>query len=306
MCTPSSRHTPLANRVTIRLVNFADLHMHTYFSDGRASPQELLERAAQLGLKTIAITDHETTQGSRQGQTIAGQYGVELIPAIEMTCYWDGYTGHGGGPDIDILGYFLELETDTWRATEQKLFEGIVVRADATCSALQRHGYSIRTEDVLETNPTFPGLLLIVRTFQRLNFQGTSQDASSLIESAYYSSSQSPLSIEEGIQLVHDAGGVAVLAHPSIINRASDSEPLTERGVMDLVAMGLDGIEVFHHRLRERQRRHFAMLAKMFRLPISGGSDEHGGGGELRRFGTEPITQEIVEALRAKRRKVKS
>jgi 3',5'-nucleoside bisphosphate phosphatase len=280
--------------------------MHTYFSDGRASPQELLERAAQLGLKTIAITDHETTQGSRLGQTMAAQYGVELIPAIEITCYWDGYTGHGGGPDIDILGYFLELETDAWQATEQRLFEGIVARADATCQALKRHGYNIRVEDVLETNPTYPGFLPMVRTLNRINLVSPSQDASSVIENVYYSSSQSPLSIEEGIQLVHDAGGVAVLAHPSIINRASDSEPLTERGVMDLVAMGLDGIEVYHHRLRDRQRRHFAMLAKMFRLPISGGSDEHGGNGELRRFGSEPITQEIVEGLRAKRRKVKS
>jgi 3',5'-nucleoside bisphosphate phosphatase len=287
-------------------VNFADLHMHTYFSDGRASPQELLEKAAQLGLKTIAITDHETTQGSRQGQVLAPQYGIELIPAIEITCYWDGYTGHGGGPDIDILGYFLELDTDTWQKTEVKLFEGMVARADATCHALQRHGYNVRVEDVLETNPTYPGFLPMVHTLNRMNLVAPSQDASSVLESVYYSASQSPLSVEEGIQLLHEAGGVAVLAHPSIIHRSSDGEPLTERGVMDLVAMGLDGIEVFHYRLRDRQRRHFAMLAKMFRLPISGGSDEHGGKGELRRFGSEPITQEMVEVLRAKRRKVKS
>ncbi len=285
-------------------VNFADLHMHTYFSDGRASPQELLERAAQLGLKTIAITDHETTQGSRQGQMIASHYGVELIPAIEITCYWEGYTGHGGGPDVDILGYFLELDTPAWQATEQKLFEGVVARADATCQGLQKYGFSVRVEDVLETNPTYPGFLPLVRTLQRL---GQLAPGTQFNESIYYGvTPQSPLSIEEGIQLIHDAGGVAVLAHPSIINRASDSEPLTERGVMDLVAMGLDGIEVFHHRLRDRQRRHFAMLAKMFRLPISGGSDEHGGNGDLRRFGSEPITQEIVEALRVKRRNVKS
>jgi 3',5'-nucleoside bisphosphate phosphatase len=279
--------------------------MHTYFSDGRASPQELLERARQLGLKTIAITDHETTQGSRQGQAVASQYGVELIPAIEITCYWDGYTGHGGGPDIDLLGYFLELDTESWQKTEVRLFQGVVARAEATCQALQKHGYSLRVEDVLETNPTYPGFLPMVRTLQRLNLVAPSQEAVSVVESVYYSASQSPLSIEEGIQLLHDAGGVVVLAHPSIIHRASDGEPLTERGVMDLVAMGLDGIEVFHYRLRERQRRHFAMLAKMFRLPISGGSDEHGGNGDLRRFGTEPITQEIVEGLRAKRRKVR-
>lgn len=284
---------------------FADLHMHTYFSDGRASPQELLELASRKGLRAIAITDHETTQGNRQGQTMAANYGVELIPAIEITTYWDGYTGHGGGPDVDLLGYFLDFNSQTLQQGEVKLFEGVTARADATCHLLQHQGYGIRIEDVLETNPTYPGFLAIARTLARLNLVGRDVNPSSLVENAYYASGQSTLSIEEGIQFIHDAGGVAVLAHPSIIHRSSDGEPLTERGIMDLVAMGLDAIEVFHYRLGERQRRHFAMLAKMFRLPISGGSDEHGGQGEFKRFGSEPITQEIVDALRAKRRQAK-
>jgi predicted metal-dependent phosphoesterase TrpH len=279
--------------------------MHTNFSDGRASPQELLEQAFRKGLKAIAITDHDTTQGNRQGQALAGNYGVELIPAIEITTYWDGYTGHGGGPDVDVLGYFLDLNSEILQQSEIKLFQGVTARADATCQILQRQGYNIRVEDVLETNPTYPGLLAIARTLSRLNLVSRDVSASSLVESTYYSAGQSILSVEEGIQLIHDAGGVAVLAHPSIIHRSSDGEPLTERGIMDLVAMGLDAIEVFHYRLGERQRRHFAMLAKMFRLPISGGSDEHGGQGEFRRLGSEPITQDIVEALRAKRRQAK-
>ncbi len=286
-------------------MNFADLHMHTYFSDGRASPQELLAQASRQGLRAIAITDHETTQGNRQGQSLAGQYGVELIPAIEVTTYWDGYTGHGGGPDVDVLGYFLDFNSQSLQKGEVKLFEGVVARADATCQLLQKQGHDIRVEDVLETNPTYPGFLAISRTLARLNLVTRDVNPSSLVDGVYYVSGQSVFSIEEGIQFIHDAGGVAVLAHPSIIHRSSDGEPLTERGVMDLVAMGLDAIEVFHYRLGERQRRHFGMLAKMFRLPISGGSDEHGGQGELRRFGSEPITQEIVEALRAKRRQAK-
>jgi 3',5'-nucleoside bisphosphate phosphatase len=286
-------------------VIFADLHMHTYFSDGRASPKELLEQAARKGLRAIAITDHETTQGNRQGQSLAAHYEVELIPAIEITTYWDGYTGHGGGPDVDLLGYFLDFNSESLQKAEVKLFEGLTARADATCHLLQKQGFGIRVEDVLETNPTYPGFMSIVRTLSRLNLVPRDTNPSSLVEGAYYSAGQSVLSIAEGVQLIHDAGGVAVLAHPSIIHRSSDGEPLTERGVMDLVAMGLDAIEVFHYRLGERQRRHFAMLAKMFRLPISGGSDEHSGQGELRRFGSEPITQEIVEALRAKRRQAK-
>ena len=279
--------------------------MHTYFSDGRASPQELLAQASRQGLRAIAITDHETTQGNRQGQSLAGQYGVELIPAIEVTTYWDGYTGHGGGPDVDVLGYFLDFNSQSLQKGEVKLFEGVMARANATCQLLQKQGHDIRVEDVLETNPTYPGFLAISRTLSRLNLVPRDVNPSSLVDGVYYVSGQSVFSIEEGIQFIHDAGGVAVLAHPSGIHRSSDGEPLTERGVMDLVAMGLDAIEVFHYRLGERQRRHFGMLAKMFGLSISGGSDEHGGQGELRRFGSEPITQEIVEALRAERRQAK-
>ena len=295
----------MATYVRIQDVIFADLHMHTYFSDGRASPQELLEQASRKGLRAIAITDHETTQGNRQGQAFAKQYGIELIPAMEITTYWDGYTGHGGGPDVDLLGYFLDFNSTSLQQDEIRLFEGLTARADAACHLLQKQGFGIRVEDVLETNPTYPGFMSIARTLARLNLIPRDTNPSSLVEGAYYSSGQSILSIAEGIQLIHDAGGVAVLAHPSIIHRSSDGEPLTERGVMDLVAMGLDAIEVFHYRSGERQRRHFGMLAKMFRLPISGGSDEHGGQGEMRRFGSEPITQEIVEALRAKRRQAK-
>ncbi|MGL4610994.1 MAG: PHP domain-containing protein [Trueperaceae bacterium] len=278
-------------------MNFADLHIHTHFSDGQASPKDLLERSKQLGLQTIAITDHETTRGNREAQTLAARYGIEVIPAVEITCFWEGYTGHGGGADVDILGYFLDLESSTWQETETRLAEGIVARAATACGVLQQQGYDLRLEDVLETNPTYPGYMPIVQSLQRLNLVMSLQEAHALTDRAYISASQSPFSIAEGIQLIRDAGGVVILAHPSIIRRASDGELLSERGVMDLARMGLDGIEVFHYRLRDQQRRHFAMLAKMFRLAISGGSDEHGGPGEMKRLGSEPITQEIVERL---------
>jgi predicted metal-dependent phosphoesterase TrpH len=66
-----------------------DLHTHTYYSDGRASPEELITYAAQIGVKTLAITDHDNTRGTREGAAVAQRLGIELIPAMELTARWD-------------------------------------------------------------------------------------------------------------------------------------------------------------------------------------------------------------------------
>lgn len=274
--------------------------MHSYYSDGLASPDELLKAAVDKGLSAIAITDHETTQGSREGQMLAADYGVELVPAIEITTYWDGYMGHGYGPDVDVLGYFIDLDNSSLAQAEAKLFEGIKARAEASCDQLRSQGYPINLEDVLATSPSYPAYMAHVRTLMKTGQVGSRQEASEVFGDIWLRSGSSALSMAEGIQVIKEAGGVAVLAHPSIVRRQSDGEPISERGVMELIEMGLDGIEVFHYRLDERQRRHFAMLAKMFRLAISGGSDEHGPADAFRRFGSEPVSFEMLEALRAR------
>ena len=82
--------------------------MHTYYSDGRASPREVLEHAARLGLAGVALTDHDNARGAREAGPVAAALGLKLIPGMEFSCYWRGHTGHGGGPDVDVLGYFLD------------------------------------------------------------------------------------------------------------------------------------------------------------------------------------------------------
>ena len=71
------------------LVSTVDLHIHTYYSDGRDAPEAVLRRVAALGIKTVAITDHDNTNGVRQVQALAPKLGLRLIPAIELTCRWD-------------------------------------------------------------------------------------------------------------------------------------------------------------------------------------------------------------------------
>lgn len=280
-------------------MNLVDLHMHTTYSDGQASPEELLNGVKRKGLRTVAITDHETAQGNRDAQPLAQQLGVELLPGIEITVSWEGYTGHGGGPDIDILGYFIDLESDTLRQHEREALDVYTARAARVCEGLRRHGYDLYVEDVLDTNPSYPGFLALVQTLQRRGVESR-REAGSLIE-PLWNSEGTPLTMADAIERVHDMGGVAVLAHPAIILR-DDLEPLNERGMAQLVEMGLDGIEVLHYRNSAQQRRYFDLLARMFKLPISGGSDEHKGPGNFNRLGSEAVTSDMVTALREVKR----
>ena len=274
--------------------------MHTRYSDGQATPEELLNAAKDHGLEAIAITDHDTTLGSKEARDLAPTYGLELVPAIELTCYWEGYSGHGGGPDIDLLGYFIDLDSPLLAEIEERLREHGQARAKTCCEILKRMGYQIELEDVLTSNANYPAVLAFLDAFVRLDL-ASAEEAVPIIEQAYYSSGRSRLSIQNAIKLVHELGGVAVLAHPTIIHRDMDGEPLSERGLIELKQVGLDGIEIYHHRLRSQHRQYFRMLAQMAKLAISGGSDEHRKPGRFKHFASQPVTTEILEELRSRR-----
>ncbi len=273
-----------------------DLHMHTFYSDGQASAKELLTQARDIGLKAIAISDHETTRGNKEGQLIASDYGLELVPAIEVTCHWDGFTGHGNGPDIDVLGYFVDLESDALARLESSQQANIKKRAERVCKVLESEGHEITIEDVLEENPYFPGFMPIYKTLEKSGV--ASGDIFNILEPSWHRSGPLDISISEAIAAIHEAGGVAVLAHPSIIKRERSGVLLAERGLAQLVKNGLDAIEVLHYRLDSKQRKHFSNLARAFRLPITGGSDEHKGFGEFLRFGSEDVTMDMLNTIR--------
>jgi predicted metal-dependent phosphoesterase TrpH len=85
----------------------SDLHLHTCYSDGRASPQELVEHAALLGMQTTAITDHDNARGSRQARPFAEQLRISLVPAVELTCRWNASQAPPGKSDIREKGPIL-------------------------------------------------------------------------------------------------------------------------------------------------------------------------------------------------------
>lgn len=278
-----------------------DLHTHTCYSDGRAAPAELLAAARARGLSALAITDHDNAAAVRELAAQANA-GVRLIPAIELTCHWQGYSGHGDGFDIDLLGYFIDPFSPQLAALEQQQAAAHRARAQALCEALGRVGLALTLEAILAINPHFPGYLAIRRAIAQ-HYPGALErpELAQQLERAWQRLEPMPLAIAEAIAQIHALGGVAVLAHPSIIHRRRDGELLGEQGVAELTRQGLNGLEVYHYRLSSRQRQHFAIIANMLKLAVTGGSDEHGWPAAFPRLGQEAIGPELIAKLAAQR-----
>ena len=199
------------------MVSTVDLHIHTFYSDGRDAPEAVLHRAAALGIRTVAITDHDNTNGVRQVQALAEELGLWLIPAIELTCRWDRCRPAPGGGDIDVLGYWVDLDDAGFRAFERAALEDIHERVSACCACLAADGYPISIEALFARNPRYAGLQFLIHEIQDKGYAPDWRDAFSLMMRGWQQVRLSRFTMEETIDRIHRAGGVAILAHPTAI-----------------------------------------------------------------------------------------
>jgi predicted metal-dependent phosphoesterase TrpH len=265
----------------------ADLHIHTTFSDGTQTPEEIVRLAKKAGLKSIAITDHDVVEGIDRAQKTGKEVGVEVIPGIE-------FTTEAFDTEIHILGYFidhhhpglLEAITRIQKDREERIFK--------ICDKLKRLGVNLEPEKVFEVaghraagRPHVARALIekgLIKDFKEafaryIDFHGP----------AYVSHYK--LSPEEAVNLVVAAQGLAVYAHPAVSN--------CDQIIPDLVAAGLAGIEVYYSGHNRSQTRHYLNLARKYGLLATGGSDYHGlkSGREVK-LGALTIPDELVEKLR--------
>ena len=280
------------------LVSTVDLHIHTFYSDGRDAPEAVLLRAAALGIKTVAIADHDNTNGVRQVQALARELGLCLIPAIELTCRWEQCHSAPGEGDIDVLAYFVDLDDAGFCAFERAALEDIHERVSTCCAHLTADGYLVLIEALFARNPHYAGLQFLIHEIQDQGYAPDREDAFTLMMRGWQQVRLSRFTIEETIEQIHRAGGVAVLAHPTAIE--CDGHRLQESDVATLAEMGLDGLEIYHPRLDRQARTYFGRLAQRFDLLVSGGSDAHGWFDEWKGLGTEPVTETMVAAIQAR------
>jgi len=245
----------------------SDLHMHTTFSDGKLTPEELVAAAKAAGLKYIAITDHDTVEGVSYLYE-NGSYptkGIHLIPGIE-------FSAHHPVREIHILGYNVDIYYPELIDKLNDVTEARWTRFSEMVEKLQQLGYPITEGEVLTLAGSSKSISRshIARVLVRKKCFATVREAFSAVlqkgKAAYVPHYH--LEVEEIIGLIKAAGGTPVLAHPKLVG---DDEL-----VRDLCQRGIEGLEVFYPQHDAEDTARYYMMAKEFNLLPSGGSDYHG------------------------------
>jgi predicted metal-dependent phosphoesterase TrpH len=243
---------------------FADLHLHTLFSDGTFTPEELAGHGARVGLAAMALTDHDTVEGCPRMAEACRVLGIEFVAGAELTAELDG-------TEIHILGYFLELENPKLQ-TELKKFQTVRQnRIHEMVARLNRVNIPLRAESVFAlANCRSPGRPHVGRALVQAGFCSSLDEAFDrfLKKNRPAWVPKCKISAREAIALIHQAGGLAVMAHPGL-NRTDDVIPI-------MAEQGLDGLECFHSKHTPAMSEYYMEMAGRLKLLITGGSDCHG------------------------------
>jgi predicted metal-dependent phosphoesterase TrpH len=274
-----------------------DLHSHTDESDGTFTPAELVAEAKRVGLSALAITDHDTLRGYQMAVPLAAEAKLELVCGIELSTRL-------GGASVHLLGYFpchppapdfcewLDFLLESRRDRNRRLIE-----------RLQSLGVEITLEEVEKRGRSLTGRPHFARVLVEKGYAKDIQDAFDefLDESAKGYVQRQEVPVEEAIERLVKAGGIASLAHPIRVAR-NDWAKLTEY-VGKMAAMGMKAIEVYHSDHSPENVAFYLSLAKRFGLAPTGGSDFHGankpnislGSGQR---GNLAIQEEVLVGLR--------
>ncbi len=246
-----------------------DLHVHSTFSDGSMSPTELVQYARRLGLSAIAITDHDTTDGTQEAMCIGKQLAVEVVPGLELSI-------KHGDCAVHLLGYlFRHLDTAMLLALK-RLQEGRLARNKVILENLNRLGVNIPLHELEKiSGHGQSGRPHIAQILMKKGLVKNMDEAFEkyLARGGLAYAPRYVLQADEAIAMIKNAGGLAVLAHPQQIEK-SGQDAIAVIGA--LRAEGLDGIEVYYPTHSRQFKKKLLATAKKLDLLITGGSDYHG------------------------------
>lgn len=266
-----------------------DLHLHTTASDGQLTPGELVALSRSVRLDVIAITDHDTTDGITDAQAAASG-ALTVLPGIELSAEEDGL-------DIHMLGYFIDVGDSTFQARIASFRDDRVTRARRIVDKLTTLNVPVEWDRVQAiAGDGSIGRPHIARAMIEAGHVPTIADAFDRYlrtgGPAYVARQR--LSPEEAVDMVHNAGGVAVMAHPGLVR---DYLAIVER----LVPAGLDGLEIYHPKNTMTIRDNLRGLAARHNLIVTGGSDFHRK--ESDAIGSQAVPPDAVSSLRERARR---
>lgn len=243
-----------------------DLHTHTTASDGRWSPSELVARAAAARVTVLSVTDHDTVAGCERAAAACAEAGIEFVPGIEITAILDG-------TDVHVLGYFIDVQSPallTFLADQRRRR---IDRARLMIARLGQCGIELDAEAILQAGISDPakavGRPWIARALVEHGHVASVREAFDKWLSRgrpAYLPRQAALPAKV-FERIHQAGGVASLAHPGLLRRDS--------WIPMFAVSGLDAIEAYYTEHDAETTKHYLTLAGELGLAVSGGSDYH-------------------------------
>lgn len=272
----------------------ADLHCHSTCSDGTQTPEQLIQMAKETGLSALSITDHDSSEAYPAAISMAKDAGIILLPGIELSA-------HQSDKSVHILGYGYDLQSNEiknlceWHRQRRK------DRNDAMLEQLSKHGMPIQYEELESAIPV--ELSSMRRTIGRPHI------AFAMVRKGYVESTQEAFNkyladskpcfvrgatygVDETIDAIHAAKGVAIIAHPHLIR---DSNLL-----QNLFNKNFDGIECYYGKLPAVDHQRWLKVAKKKNWLITGGSDFHGEAKPNITLGCSWIDEELFQALTAR------
>ena len=271
-----------------------DLHLHSRFSDGTYGPEELASQAQRCKLAAIALTDHDSVEGCQDTAQACAAVAIEFIAGTELTAEQNGNELHILGYCLDTLNTRLLTQIATFQAVRQNRIREMVAR-------LNRLKVPLSAEAVFTlANCRAPGRPHVARALVAAGHCASLDEAFErfLKRNRPAWVPKFKMSGAEALDLIHQAGGVAVMAHPGL-NRTDELIP-------GMVEAGMDGIECFHTKHSTATTEHYLELADRYHLLVTGGSDCHGMNKGKPLIGTVRVPYQHLEMLKARAAKIRA
>jgi predicted metal-dependent phosphoesterase TrpH len=264
----------------------ADLHIHSTHSDGTLTPAEIVRLAKESGLAAVSVTDHDNIAGVSEAQAAGDENGVEVVPGVELSANEDG-------TDIHMLGYLIDVQSESLIEHLGIFRERRRVRAERMVEKLNKLGLDVSIEAVLAKAGTAAiGRPHVAEALAETGLVSSYEEVFRKYI-GYGGPAYEPkyvISPERSVEIVHSAGGLAVVAHPGVY--------IKEEMLQKILKSGVDGIESMHPKHTAETVDRLSRLAKDLGLVETGGSDFHGDTRGNTAFGGGTVPYEWVENLR--------
>lgn len=280
-----------------------DLHIHSTASDGSLTPADIIDHAQKLNLAAIAITDHDSVDGSKEALQIDIPPSLHFLTGVEISAAHPPF--FPGSGSFHILGYAIHLDNRDLNQALSKLQDARKNRNPEILKRLNKLGFRISLEEVnQEVGEGQLGRPHIAYAMLKKGFVASINEAFDKYLGnagpAYVDKDR--IECEQAISIIRAAGGVPVLAHPALLNIENDQK--LDALLQNLVKIGLAGIEVYYPGHSPQQIRQYTELAENYGLLMTGGTDFHGsitpdtkmGSGDGDLFVPYTLYKELIDA----------